>query len=131
MAATGRPVQELRVDGGATANSWLMQFQADVTGIPVEVAAETETTALGAAYLAGLTIGIWNDYPEIDRLRRSGRRFEPTWSVSQRNDLYARWQEARRALTPLGSPGMSKEVAGCLRVWGVQLEGLVRVGAAQ
>jgi len=108
-----------------------MQFQADVTGIPVEVAAETETTALGAAYLAGLTIGIWNDYPEIDRLRRSGRRFEPTWSVSQRNDLYARWQEARRALTPLGSPGMSKEVAGCLRVWGVQLEGLVRVGAAQ
>jgi glycerol kinase len=94
MAAVGRPVTEMRVDGGAAANSWLMQFQSDVTGIPVDVAAMTETTSLGAAYLAGLTVGIWKDYDDIDRLRESGRRFEPSWSPAQRDDLHARWKEA-------------------------------------
>jgi glycerol kinase len=94
MAAVGRPVTEMRVDGGAAANSWLMQFQSDVTGIPVDVAAVTETTSLGAAYLAGLTVGIWKDYDDIDRLRKSGRRFEPSWSPARRDDLYARWEEA-------------------------------------
>jgi len=84
----------MRVDGGAAANSWLMQFQSDVTGIPVDVAAVTETTSLGAAYLAGLTVGIWKDYDDIDRLRESGRRFEPSWSPAQRDDLHARWKEA-------------------------------------
>jgi glycerol kinase len=94
MAAVGRPVTEMRVDGGAAANSWLMQFQSDVTGIPVDVAAVTETTSLGAAHLAGLTVGIWKDYDDIDRLRESGRRFEPSWSPAQRDDLHARWKEA-------------------------------------
>jgi glycerol kinase len=94
MAAVGRPVTEMRVDGGAAANSWLMQFQSDVTGIPVDVAAVTETTSLGAAHLAGLTVGIWKDYDDIDRLRESGRRFEPSWSPEQRDDLHARWREA-------------------------------------
>jgi glycerol kinase len=94
MAAVGRTVTEMRVDGGAAANSWLMQFQSDVTGIPVDVAAVTETTSLGAAYLAGLTVGIWKDYDDIDRLRKGGRRFEPSWSSARRDDLYARWGEA-------------------------------------
>ena len=94
MSAVGRTVEELRADGGAATNSWLMQFQSDVTGIPVDVAAVTETTSLGAAYLAGMTVGMWNDRDAIDRFRRSGRRFEPRWSREQRDELYSRWQEA-------------------------------------
>lgn len=94
MATVGRPVTELRVDGGASSNSWLMQFQSDATGVAVDVAAVTETTSLGAAYLAGLTVGVWKDYEETDRLRETGHRFEPTWLPEQRDALYARWREA-------------------------------------
>ena len=71
-----------------------MQFQSDVTGIPVDVAAETETTALGAAYLAGLTAGFWKDLDEVDQLRSSGNRFEPRYSTEQRDELFGRWREA-------------------------------------
>lgn len=94
MAALGRPVRELRVDGGGAANAWLMQFQADVTGIPVDVAAVGEMTSLGAAYLAGVTTGLWRDQDEIGRLRQRSRQFDPNWSVSQRDDGYVRWTEA-------------------------------------
>lgn len=94
MALVGHPVTELRVDGGAAANSWLMQFQSDVTGIPVDVAAVTETTSLGAAYLAGLTIGIWKDIDEVEQLRKSGRRFEPRYPTEWRDELFTRWGEA-------------------------------------
>ncbi len=96
MAAAGRPVEELRVDGGAASNAWLMQFQADVLGVPVDVAADTETTSLGAAYLAGLTMGLWRDRAEVGALRRSGRRFEPSSSpaAAGRDRLYARWRQA-------------------------------------
>lgn len=94
MATLGRPVSELRVDGGGAANAWLMQFQSDVTGIPVDVSAVSEMTALGAAYLAGVTAGLWRDQEEVSALRRSGRRFEPTWPTSKREDCYARWSEA-------------------------------------
>ena len=94
MAAVGRPVTELRVDGGAAANGWLMQFQSDVTGIPVDVAAVTETTSLGAAYLAGLTVGIWKDLDEVEQLRESGHRFEPRYPTERRDALFARWGEA-------------------------------------
>jgi glycerol kinase len=94
MAGLGRAVTELRVDGGGAANAWLMQFQADVTGIPVDAAGITETTSLGAAYLAGLTVGTFMDRDNIDALRVSGRRFEPTWSKEMRDELYARWLEA-------------------------------------
>ena len=58
-AASGQPLSELRADGGASANGWLMQFQADVLGVPVVVPEIAETTALGAAYLAGVGVGLW------------------------------------------------------------------------
>ena len=58
-AATARPLSELRADGGASANRWLMQFQADVLGVPVVLGESAETTALGAAYLAGVGVGMW------------------------------------------------------------------------
>ena len=70
-------VDVLRADGGATANSFLMQFQADVLGCPVEVAAEAETTALGAAALAGLAVGVWPDLDAVAGLVRRGARYEP------------------------------------------------------
>jgi glycerol kinase len=99
MAALGQPVAELRVDGGAAANNWLMQFQADVAGVPVDVATRKETTGLGAAYAAGLATGVWADRAELERLRRSSRRFEPAMSATTRDALYERWLQARsRAL---------------------------------
>jgi glycerol kinase len=71
------PVEVLRADGGATANGFLMQLQADLLGCPVEVAAEPETTALGAAALAGLALGVWEDVAALDRQIRRGARYEP------------------------------------------------------
>jgi glycerol kinase len=73
----GRPLRELRVDGGASRNDFLMQFQADLLGVPVVRPAVTETTALGAAYLAGLAVGYWQSTEEIARQWRVERRFEP------------------------------------------------------
>jgi glycerol kinase len=82
----------LRADGGMTANAWLMQFQADVLGIPVEVAAEPEQTALGAALLAGLAVGLW---PE-PRPAPAGARYEPRMPRDEAERLYAGWREALR-----------------------------------
>jgi len=82
----------LRADGGMTANAWLMQFQADLLGIPVEVAAEPEQTALGAALLAGLAVGLW---PE-PRPAPAGARYEPLMPRDEAERLYAGWQEALR-----------------------------------
>jgi len=84
----------LRVDGGAARNDFLCQFQADILGIPVERPASTESTALGAAYLAGLATGFWNDEQELSRQLKIARRFEPTMSESHRDELYAGWQRA-------------------------------------
>jgi glycerol kinase len=89
----------LRADGGASANGFLMQFQADLLGCPVEVAAERETTALGAAALAGLAIGIWPSLEEIRARIRRGAAYEPSpdrdWVAGRR----AEWQLAvRRAV---------------------------------
>jgi glycerol kinase len=84
----------LRVDGGAARNDFLCQFQADILGIPVERPATTESTALGAAYLAGLATGFWQDEQELAAQLRLGRRFEPTLEVSRREELYAGWQRA-------------------------------------
>jgi glycerol kinase len=92
-AAAGTPLTELRADGGATANRWLMQFQADVLGVPVVVPEVPETTALGAAYLAGVGVGIWT----IDQVSRSWRakdRYEPAMSEDQREELLAGWRRA-------------------------------------
>jgi glycerol kinase len=85
-----RPLGELRADGGATANAWLMQFQADVLGVPVVVAEIAETTALGAGYLAGVGIGAWT-VSDVRERRRAGARYEPTMGEDERQALLAGW----------------------------------------
>jgi glycerol kinase len=94
MASAGQPITLLKVDGGGTANTFLMQFQADLLGVPVEVAAVQETTALGAAYLAGLGVGMWTDLPELASRWRSARRYEPRMSLDQRDSLHHVWLRA-------------------------------------
>src|SRR5215207_2502779 len=86
-----QPLVELRVDGGATANDLLMQFQADLLGVPVVRPMITETTALGAAYLAGLAIGFWSSLDELSRNWRVGRRFEPRISRDGAAQRHAQW----------------------------------------
>jgi glycerol kinase len=88
---SGGTVTELRVDGGAAANNCLMQFQADILGVPVLRPAITETTALGAAYLAGLAVGFW---PSRLASAESGRRFEPDMPASKARALRDRWNQA-------------------------------------
>ena len=94
MRGAGQAIQVLRVDGGGTANRFLMQFQADVAGIPVEVAKISETTALGAAFLAGLGTGVWRSLDELRRRREVAARYEPRMSADQRETLYAGWLRA-------------------------------------
>lgn len=91
---SGIKAKELRVDGGATRNDFLCQFQADILGIPVVRPVITETTALGAAYLAGLAVGFWKSEKEIAGQWQEEKRFEPKMKKSQRDKLYAGWQEA-------------------------------------
>jgi glycerol kinase len=93
-ADAGVPLTELRVDGGAAVNDTLMQFQADLLGVPVIRPEMTETTALGAAYLAGLAVGYWSSVDEVSRQWRVARRFEPQMPRSAVNTLRARWTEA-------------------------------------
>lgn len=93
-ADSGLALEALRVDGGAVANNFLMQFQADILGVPVERPRVTETTALGAAYLAGLATGIWKSQDEIANQWQLEKTFEPQMSADQRDALYARWQAA-------------------------------------
>lgn len=93
-ADSGLALEALRVDGGAVANNFLMQFQADILGVPVERPRVTETTALGAAYLAGLATGIWESQDEIAAQWQLERRFEPQMSADQSDALYAGWQAA-------------------------------------
>ena len=94
MRAAGQPIEVLRVDGGGTANRFLMQFQSDVLGVPVEVAAIRETTALGAAFLAGLAVGVWKTPDELRQKRAIAARYEPRMSRDERETLYAGWQRA-------------------------------------
>jgi glycerol kinase len=96
VAAGGAAVAELRVDGGACVNDLLMQFQADLLGIPVVRPAVTETTALGAAYLAGLSTGVYSSTEELGNLWRAERRFLPTLDRARANELMARWDYAVR-----------------------------------
>ncbi len=93
-ACGGDEVRELRVDGGACVNDLLMQFQADVLGIPVVRPQITETTALGAAYLAGLAIGMFKDLDELKNHWQVSKRFEPQRSPSEVRTLMQNWQEA-------------------------------------
>jgi glycerol kinase len=86
----------LRVDGGMVANDWVCQFLADILDVPVERPAVTETTALGAAFLAGLQVGVYDSLDELARTWRCGRRFEPQMSEADRHRLYGGWLEAVR-----------------------------------
>jgi glycerol kinase len=90
----GIKIPSLRVDGGGTANALLMQFQSDILGIPIELTAIPDTTALGAGYLAGLAVGVWQDMDEIARKHFTSRIFEPMMSVDRREQLYHDWQRA-------------------------------------
>ena len=94
VANGGAPVSELRVDGGACVNDLLMQFQADLLGIPVVRPAVVETTALGAAYLAGLASGVYAGQDELTTLWQAERRFMPTLAREQAQALMARWEHA-------------------------------------
>jgi len=93
-ADSGERLRELRVDGGATANNFLMQFQADILDRPIVRPADVETTALGAAYLAGLAVGIWKSVEELEQFWRSERVFEPRMNGDERESLYAGWKRA-------------------------------------
>ncbi len=93
-ADSGIKLKELRVDGGAVANAFLMQFQADMLGVPVVVSKVSETTALGAAYLAGLTVGFWKDLDEISSHWQEGVRYEPLMDKGKADCLYAGWKRA-------------------------------------
>ena len=89
-----RPSQPSKVDGGATVNDMLMQLQADVLGVPVVRPVVAETTALGAAYAAGLATGFWKDLEDLRQNWKADRRWEPRWSVDQRETSYRGWQKA-------------------------------------
>jgi glycerol kinase len=91
--AAGIPFEELRVDGGMTANDLLMQFQADVLGVPVVRPQMTETTALGAAYAAGLAVGFWEGLDELHSMSSATHRFEPRISEAERLGALARWHK--------------------------------------
>ena len=93
-ADAGIPLAELRVDGGAATNNALMQFQADLLGVPVVRPAVTETTALGAAYLAGLAVGYWKSIDEVSGQWRVDRKFEPHMPTSKADALRERWSAA-------------------------------------
>jgi glycerol kinase len=91
---SGINLTELRVDGGAVRNSFLMQFQSDVLGIPVVRPANTETTAAGAAFLAGLAVEFWSGTKELAELWQRERTFEPRMTASQRSGLLSDWRRA-------------------------------------
>jgi glycerol kinase len=95
LPSIGQGFARLRVDGGATANDWLMQFQADILGVPVERPSNVDTTALGAAGLAGISAGVWKSSEEFLRAQQF-TVFEPNQSV-RRADLRAGWHRAVRA----------------------------------
>ena len=99
VSAGAAAVSELRVDGGACVNDLLMQFQADLLGIPVVRPAVTETTALGAAYLAGLTTGVYRSTDELTDLWKAERRFLPTLPPARAKELMERWEHAVRQTT--------------------------------
>ncbi|MBJ8107263.1 MULTISPECIES: glycerol kinase GlpK [Bacillus cereus group] len=96
-ADSGIELNTLRVDGGAVKNNFLMQFQSDMLGVPVERPVINETTALGAAYLAGLAVGYWKNQDEIKAQWHMDKRFEPTMEAETSEELYAGWKKAIEA----------------------------------
>lgn len=100
---TGITISELMVDGGASRNRYLMQFQADILNTPVQRAADEETTAMGAAIAAGLAVGYWDSLDEIEQIHADGRLFVPDMAADKRTKLYQGWQQsvaATRAFKP-------------------------------
>jgi glycerol kinase len=93
-ADCGEALGELRVDGGAAANDFLMQFQADISGRPIVRPTDVETTALGAAYLAGLASGYFQSPEQLREFWRAERVFEPNMAEDEREELYAGWKTA-------------------------------------
>jgi glycerol kinase len=91
--ASGKRLEELRADGGAVVNAWLMKFQADILGVPVVVPKVSETTALGAAYLAGVATGAWSE-EDTRAMWREAARYEPTMSTDEREELLEGWHRA-------------------------------------
>jgi len=91
---TGFEIKDLRVDGGACRNDFLMQFQADVLGVTVDRPAMIETTSLGAAYLAGLGVGLWPDAKTLAALRKTAKKFSPRMSEGDRDKCYQGWKDA-------------------------------------
>ena len=100
------PIQQLRVDGGAACNDTLMQFQADLLGTPVVRPAITETTALGAAYLAGLAVGFWKDTDEIQTQWKVDEEFYPNRPSSEIQSLRGRWHQALERAKNWYEPGL-------------------------
>ena len=98
-------LSELRVDGGAAANDLLMQFQADLLGVPVVRPKVLETTALGAAYLAGLTVNLWGSREEVAAQWEAERRFEPRMSRGEAAEKLARWRKALQRSKSWAGPG--------------------------
>jgi glycerol kinase len=94
QADAGERLSELRVDGGAAVNNFLMQFQADILDCPIVRPVDVETTALGAAYLAGLAAGFWKSTAEVENFWRAERRFEPAMDQSTRDCLFSGWKDA-------------------------------------
>jgi glycerol kinase len=94
VADSGQKLESLRVDGGAVKNNFLMQFQADILGVPVVRPVVTEMAAMGAAYLAGLGVGFWKSREEISSQWKIDRVFEPQMEPARREELYARWKKA-------------------------------------
>ncbi len=92
QADAGIELSALRIDGGASGNDFLAQFQADILGVPVQRAQHNEATALGAACLAGLGVGFWSSRDEIARHWHAGRMFTPIVAWSEREALYAGWK---------------------------------------
>jgi glycerol kinase len=95
-----RSIQSIRADGGQSDNPFVMQFQADMLDRPVEVARVTETTALGAAFLAGRGVGLWKSDAEIESMWKASAIYEPSMRESERNSLYSGWLEALRRTLP-------------------------------
>ncbi|MDQ7843024.1 MAG: glycerol kinase GlpK [Armatimonadota bacterium] len=93
-ADAGIPLTVLKVDGGAVRNNFLMQLQADILGVPVIRPTVSETTALGAAYMAGLAVGVWRDLADLRRNWQVDRIFEPVWSEDRREAGYRLWRRA-------------------------------------
>jgi glycerol kinase len=101
---TREPLSSLKVDGGMARNAWFLQFQSDILGLPVWQAAQSESTALGAAFLAGLRAGVWSDLDALRRLPQDGRLFQPSLSTQERQRRITLWRRAVQAVIDFYKP---------------------------